>query len=258
MENIENKMGEKEIGTDLQSPVVIAKTTKNMSVPTAIIIASIIIGLSLIVAFSGSGKTKTKTKNGKLAVVDPTAERSIEPVTKRDHIRGDLSKAKVAIIEFSDTECPYCKQIHPTLIQLTAHYVGDVAWVYRYMPLENIHPKSRMEAHGAECVFEQGGNDAFWKYIDEIFVKTPANNGLDPAELPKIAQSVGVDVTKWQACQDSKKYMGIIDADLEDATLSGAQGTPDVTVINLKTGEAIHAGADPSTIVQVIDRILKK
>ena len=81
-------------------------------------------------------------------------------------MRGNRN-AKVSIIEFSDTECPFCKQFNPTLKQVIADYGNQVNWVYKYFPLDQLHPKSRSEAGAVECAAEIGGNDAFWKYIDQ-------------------------------------------------------------------------------------------
>lgn len=106
-----------------------------------------------------------------------------------DHIRGNAD-SDIVIIEYSDLECPFCKRFHTTMQQLVKEN-GNIAWVYRHFPLDQIHPKARNEAAAAECVYDQGGNDMFWKYVDRTFDITPGNNNLDPAEIPNIAQFAG-------------------------------------------------------------------
>ena len=65
----------------------------------------------------------------------------VEPVTARDHIRGSPT-APVKLIEFGDTECPLCKRFHPTLKRIVDEYPGKVAWVFRHLPIVEIHPKA--------------------------------------------------------------------------------------------------------------------
>src|SRR5207245_631799 len=130
---------------------------------------------------------------------------------------------------------------------------------YRHYPLASLHPKAHKEAEATECAAEQGGNDMFWKYIDKVFSITPSNNGLDPAELPKIAKDLGLDVNAFNACLSSGKYAAKIDVSIADAEKAGAQGTPYSVVWNLKTGAKVAiSGAYPIEQVKAkIDALLK-
>jgi protein-disulfide isomerase len=87
-----------------------------------------------------------------------------------DHVLGDPN-ANIVIIEYSDLECPFCQRFHDSMLQVMDEYgkKGEVAWVYRHFPLDNIHPNARKQAEGAECATELGGNDGFWKLVDGIF-----------------------------------------------------------------------------------------
>jgi protein-disulfide isomerase len=91
----------------------------------------------------------------------------IPEVTDADYARGS-SNPTVYLIEYSDFQCPYCKSFHPTAQQVIDTY-DNVAWVYRHFPLDAIHPLARPSAEASECVAELGGDDAFWKFADEIF-----------------------------------------------------------------------------------------
>lgn len=82
-----------------------------------------------------------------------------------DHILGNPN-AKVTIIEYSDYECPYCKQYHPTIEKIVKESEGSVNWIYRHFPL---HQNSIERLVAAECVAQIKGNDAFWKYTDLLF-----------------------------------------------------------------------------------------
>lgn len=104
---------------------------------------------------------------------------NVRSVGDSDHLRGD-PKATVKVVEFSDLECPFCKNFHRTMQQVMEEYSDKVAWVYRHFPLDSLHPKARKEAEATECAAELQGNDGFWAYVDKLFEITPSNNGLDP------------------------------------------------------------------------------
>ncbi len=232
------------------------KESPKLSMPVAIVLAGVIIAFGIII--SGKGLNLKLHKGGsKINIKNPNEDRALNPLNKNEHIRGDLSKAKVAIVEFSDLQCPYCKQIHPALQQITTVYGSDVVWVYRHFPLESIHPRARPSAHASECVTELAGNDGFWKFVDSIFAHTGKDDPLTDENLLKYATLAGADGTAFTACQTSGKHDSKIDDYLQDSENAGAAGTPDVTVIDLKTMEAVHVGADPSLLAQVIDKMLK-
>ncbi len=104
---------------------------------------------------------------------------TMAPVTSADHIYGNPD-APTKIVEYSDTECPFCKQFHPTIKRIIDESNGTIALVYRHFPLDSIHPKTRHEAEATECAADQGGNDMFWKYTDALFTATNSNNTFDP------------------------------------------------------------------------------
>ena len=86
----------------------------------------------------------------------------------QDHVRGNRN-AEVLLIEYSDFQCPYCQQFHPTTLQILDEYKDQVAHVYRHFPLDQIHPYARPAAEASECIKELGGEDAFWKFADKAF-----------------------------------------------------------------------------------------
>ena len=172
-----------------------------------------------------------------------------------------IADALVKIVEYSDLECPFCKQFHGTIKQIMDEYGkdGKVAWVYRHFPLDQLHSKARNEAVATECANELGGNDKFWAYTDRLFEITPANNGLDPAELPKIAQYVGLNVDKFNTCLTSGKYTKHIQGDVDNATATGGNGTP-WSIVVAKNGKKFPLnGAQPyASVKQLIDIALQE
>lgn len=182
----------------------------------------------------------------------------VESVGARDHVRGPRD-APVKLIEFGDTECPLCKRLHPTMKRLVDDYRSQVAWVFRHFPIEEIHPKAPKEAEASECAAELGGEAKFWAYLDRLYEITPSNNRLDPAELPRIAQHVGLARAPFEQCLKSGRHAARIAADVTDALAAGAPGTPYTVIVapNGKTYEVI--GNQPyETLWLVIDIALKQ
>jgi len=88
----------------------------------------------------------------------------VQPVSDSDHVRG-AADASIAIIEYSDFDCPFCSRFHTTMNQVLDTYPGDVQWVYRHLPLA-IHPDAFSAAVASECAAEQG---KFWEFADQFF-----------------------------------------------------------------------------------------
>lgn len=228
------------------------KISLNINTPQAIIIAGIIIAIAVYFSGENSGGSSANNYVPPTNNVVPsgnnnlpaTGEVNMKPLSSSDHVIGSI-KAPIVIVEYSDLECPFCKRFHPTLKQIVEEYKGQVAWVYRHMPLDALHKKARIEAEATECANEQGGNAVFWKYLDRIYEITTSNDGLDSAQLPKIAGELGLNVDKFNLCLSSGKYKNLVEEHLKDAQSAGFSGTPSSVIINTKTGKKTTlVGAD--------------
>jgi protein-disulfide isomerase len=222
-------------------------------IPGSIIVAGALIAVGVF--FGG-----TKTGPVPLGNEGEQAAQEIEvaPINSGDHILGNPD-ADVIMVEYSDTECPYCKNFHNTLHQAISEYGNDgkVAWVYRHFPIDQLHQKARKEAEASECAAEQGGNDAFWKYIDEVYKRTPSNDGLPESELPAIAASIGLDVNAFNECLASGKMAGVVEEDYQDAIRAGGQGTPYLVFLKGKEKIPMSRGAVPYTTLKgMIEELL--
>lgn len=231
----------------------LAPSKQNLAVPIAIVIAGLAIAAAI---FFGNGQVlppRVPSGNNDIANIQ------VDPITATDHILGSVD-AKVVVVEYSDTECPFCKVFHPTLVRIMDEYGknGEVAWVYRHFPLP-IHPKAPHEAEATECANKLGGNTKFWAYLDRIFEITPGNNQLDPAELPKIAAFVGLDVAAFNTCLASGEMKPTIEKDAQSGVRAGLQGTPySIILVNKKVVDTIN-GAEPYESVKAkITSALKK
>lgn len=216
-----------------------------LSVPGAIVVAGLLIAVSIFATKSGvapSNLTANTISAGndtavKVADVITTQVTEIiakkntvkvDPIVATDHISGNPD-ASLVLIEYSDTECPYCKRFHTTLTDLQKSY--DFAWVYRHYPIPSLHAKATTEALATECAFAQGGNTAFWNYINEMYRITPSNDGLPSDALTSIATTVGLDATLLSACIDAQTYSVDIEADVASGERAGASGTPYSVVV---------------------------
>jgi len=231
----------------------ITKTAANNSfaIPFAIIVAGLAIAAA--VYFGDS-------KKGIAAAPQGAQNQAIEldPITSADHILGNPN-AKIVIVEYSDTECPYCKVFHETMNRVMNEYGkdGKVAWVYRHFPL-SFHTKSPKEAEATECVAKLGDNTKFWEYVNKIFATTPANNGLDAALLPKLAKEIGIDEAAFNACLASGEMKAVVDASLASGTKAGVQGTPhSIVLVDGKIAGTIDGAQPYETVKASIDAALK-
>jgi protein-disulfide isomerase len=241
------------------------KPKTSLSVPAAIIIAGLIVAVAIFAAkmpFSKSGGSETLKDPELLAQVsgilaDPVA---VDPkaVTDEDFSRGEKN-APLTFIVYSDTECPFCKRFHVVMNMIMADNPKKVRWIYRHFPLDALHKQAREEALATECAAAQGGNDAFWKYADEVFKRTKSNDGLDLAELPKIAQATGLNVDTFNTCMADKALAANVQADVEDGASIGVSGTP-YTLVIAQDGKkyAIEGYRSYSVINEIIRQLTEK
>lgn len=200
-------------------------------------------------ATSGSG-SKTITNTAQTAPTAKTANPpsgKLDPATNDDHIRGDLKKAEVVVIEYSDFECPFCARHHPTMLQVMEEYGDKVAWVYRHFPL-SFHPQAIPAALASECAAEQ---NKFWEYADALVT----NQDLLAADYyTTLASELGLNSSKFDDCLSSKKYQNVVDAQTASGAAAGVTGTP-ATFVN----DQLISGAVPfASLKAVIDAELEK
>ena len=129
-------------------------------------------------------------------------------------------EAVVTIVEFSDFQCPFCAQSAPTIKRIINEYSGLVQFVYRHMPIDELHSDAWNAALASTCANEQNG---FWVYHDEIFAK---QSNLNKDSLFNIAIEQGFDMADFRSCFDSEKYAYQVRKDMNDGAEFGIAGTP--------------------------------
>ena len=155
--------------------------------------------------------------------------------------------ALITIVEFSDYQCPFCERWYTQVYkQLLAAYPGKIRFVYRNLPLTQIHPQAMPSAEAAMCAGEQ---NAYWQFHDQLFTN---QNSLGDALYTQLATDLGLDVATFQECITSHKYQSQIQADMDFAIGLGVQSTPTFFINGLAM-----VGAQPLTsFTQLIDKEL--
>jgi Na+/H+ antiporter NhaA len=136
----------------------------------------------------------------------------------RDHLRGP-AKAPVTVVEYGDFECPYCGQAEPAVRELLRDF-GDVRYVWRHLPLRDVHPEAQLAAEATEAAARQG---AFWEMHDRLF---DHQDKLSARDLIGHAAALGLDTDRFAT--DLRKHVGMahVSEDVDSADLSGVSGTP--------------------------------
>ena len=137
----------------------------------------------------------------------------------RDHIRGS-EDAPVTLVEYGDYECPYCGQAEVVIRELLDSFGDDLRYVWRSLPLNDVHPHAQMAAEAAEGAAAQG---AFWEMHDQLLDHQDA---LTPLDLGRYAEKLGLDVERfWNELRD-RKHAARVAEDVASADASGVAGTP--------------------------------
>jgi len=155
--------------------------------------------------------------------------------------------AKVTIEAFSDFQCPYCKQFaEETLPQLREEYGDRVHFIFRDLPLTNLHPAAALAAQAGGCAHEQG---RFWEYHDLLYAN---QESLSEATVSQYAGDAGLDVSQFSDCLASNEKMLDVLLDMQDAKRQGVSSTPAFVINGLTV-----SGAQPYELFKmVIDQTL--
>ncbi|MFE1958578.1 Na+/H+ antiporter NhaA [Streptomyces sp. NPDC059479] len=136
----------------------------------------------------------------------------------RDHVRGPR-QAPVTVVEYGDFECPYCGLAEPVIRELLADS-GDVRYVWRHLPLTDVHPNAQLAAEASEAAAEQG---AFWEMHDLLL---DHQGDLRLADLLRYAAETGLDTDRFHRNLRHHKGAARVAEDVETADMSGVSGTP--------------------------------
>jgi protein-disulfide isomerase len=236
-------------------PVARANNAQSLAIPIAIVIGFAMIAVAIY--FSGvGGGTVAKAP---MVPTEETAPIEVAAVTEADFIRGNPN-APIMVVEYSDYDCPFCKNFHDTMKLVMEDYgvTGKVAWVYRQFPIAQLHPNAPRISEAAYCVGELGGDEAFWKFSDLIFSERAVNEPTNMTKLPEFAEKAGVKRADFNSCLESGRHAASVTASLESGAKAGAEGTP-YSVIVVGDQKAVINGAQPYPVVkQIVERLISQ
>jgi Na+/H+ antiporter NhaA len=158
-------------------------------------------------------------RRAKALLGDPRLIQDLIPAVDpdRDHVRGP-HRAAITVIEFGDFECPYCGQAEPVVRELLAD--TTIRYVWRHLPLTDVHPRAQLAAEAAEAAAAQG---AFWPMHDLLLRH---QNALARDDLLRYAKRLDLDAARFGNDLDVGAHTTRIAQDVESADLSGVSGTP--------------------------------
>jgi Na+/H+ antiporter NhaA len=159
----------------------------------------------------------------------------------RDHIRGPREDALVTLVEYGDFECPYCGMAEPAVRGLIKEY-GELRFVFRHLPLTDVHPHAQLAAEASEAADKQG---KFWEMHDMLLDHQDA---LNVPDLVRYAREIGLDVDRFTA--DLRRHVGSgrVAEDVDSADLATVSGTPTFFINGIR-----HYGAyDLATLKEAV------
>jgi Na+/H+ antiporter NhaA len=136
----------------------------------------------------------------------------------RDHFRGP-AEAPVTLVEYGDFECPYCGRAEPIVRELLSDF-GDVQYVWRHLPLTDVHPHAELAAEASEAAAAQG---AFWEMHDQLL---DHQGELRSQHLRAYAEQLGLDLERFEDDLRRHAHAPLVEEDVESADRSGVAGTP--------------------------------
>jgi protein-disulfide isomerase len=148
----------------------------------------------------------------------------------RDHVRGDPS-APLTLVEYSDFECPFCGRATGVIHALERRFGSELRYVFRHLPLTDVHGYAEMAAIASEAAAAQG---RFWEMHDQLF---DHQGQLEIEDLVGYAAVIGLDVERFVRDVEENRYSERVREDVASAEASGARGTPTFFV-----GRTRHVG----------------
>ncbi len=255
MENNTNENNIEQI--EIKETITITKENNKKEVFKTIASAIIVIGFLIagaILLKDSKGNVSVKSNSNKELTGQDI---ELAPITSEDHILGNPN-AKIKIVEYSDTGCPFCRMFHITMHKIVEESDGKVAWVYRHFPIESLHPNAFSEAIATECAYEQGGNQLFWAFTDEIYKRTKSNNTFTSEDINQIAEDLDLTMYAFNDCVENKVYEEKIQAQILSGQIAGVRGTPaSFIVIDGKVIDNIEGAAPYESLKQALDILSK-
>ena len=217
---------------------------------------------------NNSNIANTANNNAPEANNDPIEARDINvDISDDTPYLGKKSEAKIAIIEFGDFECPFCKRFHEgSRKDIISQYVdtGKAILAWKDYPLSFHDPLATKQAIAAQCVYQQKGNQAYFDYIESIFNNTESGGeGMKESKLNELAKTIkDLDTAKFDTCLKEEKTLDKVKAGMKFGNDNGITGTPGFIIGKLENGKVtggmrIAGALDIATFQKYLDELLK-
>ncbi len=229
----------------------------SIAIPLAIVVGFALIAVAIF--FSGSQIAPTTQQQANRPVAEQSDVVDVRAVDSTDYIRGNPN-APIMIVEYSDYDCPFCKNYHETMKRVMDEFGvgGQVAWVYRQYPIAQLHPNAPRISEAALCVGELAGQDGFWTFSDLIFSEREVNAPTNMLRLNEFAVTAGADSAEFETCLASGRHKATVDATLAEGSTAGIQGTPHSVIIAGNQKAAVE-GAQPYEVVRgIVGTLIKQ
>ena len=228
----------------------------NFAIPIAIVLAGLLIAVGIF--FSNKAKDTDPTVEGTPDTTTGDEFTASSTTIDDDPYLGDKSKVKVAVVEFSDFQCSYCKRHSDEVFPLIkSEYIDTGKIIYVFRDYQFFGGLSIDAAMGGECIDELKNDSVYADYHKQIFGLTSKD------AVFTLAKKLGVNESKFKACMDATKYSEEITKDQADGTAAGVTGTPGFVVGILKDDGTVEGkfigGAYPiESFRTIIDEMLAK
>jgi protein-disulfide isomerase len=160
---------------------------------------------------------------------------------QRDHVRG-AGDAPVTLVEYGDYQCPYCGRAEVVIRELLVSFGDELRYVWRHLPLNDVHPNAQMAAEAAEAAHAQG---RFWDMHDRLLGH---QDELAPEDLGRHAAAIGLDVERFVEDLRRRVHAQRVADDVRSADASGVAGTPSFFV----NGRRYQGAYDLPTLTSVV------
>jgi protein-disulfide isomerase len=156
-------------------------------------------------------------------------------IDETDQVVGNPT-AKVAVVEYFDLECPYCKQYQERRPYFEGRFKDrDVVFVSRHFPLEYLHKQAPEEAIALECAAMLKGPDGFFPFRDMVYANTEGDDTLDLARLSEFAALLKIPEEDFKTCRESEEAARRVSDDIVNGAIVGIYSTPSFALY--KNGE---------------------
>jgi Na+/H+ antiporter NhaA/protein-disulfide isomerase len=201
--------------------------------------------LSPLVTWAGLRAMRLLPRSLRLRQLGQTAEQIVDLFEdvdpERDHLRGSR-EASVTLLEYGDFECSYCGQAEPVVRELLSAEGDDLSYVWRHLPLSDVHPNAQIAAEAAEAAAAQG---AFWEMYDLLLTH---QDQLTPRDLRRYAQELELDVERFVEDLRQRRHAARVSEDVASADASGVSGTP-TFFVNGRRHQGVY---DVETLTRVV------